>query len=460
MAASDFYAERDNRTIACVGGTKFERARVVLSIDSAEAESLSGQVAFLLAANLLARWCRHIRFQAPITKLHPLAHSALAATHDYLGECAASIACLADNHGDFQTGSSFTGPCLRLHVGRDAAPGGYRIVGDGWLALGGDGVSASPAGHHSTVIGAVLAACVGCALTFRAALGDLTAYRPIRLSLWNLRGGAAAKEGPPVGYGALGRACLIGCGAVGSAIAYVTPLVGLRGVFSLVDSESVEVSNLNRSPLFVVKDVGRRKVDVVAEYLERNESKAQPIAEWFDDAVREHQLFMSRPDLVIPTANERNVRHSIQHQVPPLQVYGTTGRNWDAFLGRHIPLQEDCLACRFPRGDLSEPPLACSTGSVQTENRLGETSPDAALPFLSTAAAALAVAELLKVTNAEDYPCNPNLACLDFRGDLAGFAFDQRSAAPSCICDSQRPVWLSLNQRSRFASCSLRTLPQ
>jgi hypothetical protein len=23
----------------------------------------------------------------------------------------------------------------------------------------------------------------------------------------------------------------------------------------------------------------------------------------------------------------------------PLQIYGTTGKNWDAFLGRHIPLK-------------------------------------------------------------------------------------------------------------------------
>jgi len=425
----------------------------VLSIDDAEADTLSGQVAFLTAANLLARWCRDARFVAPPAQLHPRARM-LVADNLLLGEGAERIAAAADPHGDFRLGASHRSGDHYLHVGRRGAAGVYPILGRGRVALGGGAAKEAVARDGGMVLGAVLAACVGTAQLFRAALGHPHFPSSVRLSLWNLRGAAAAEDGPDVANRELGLVYLIGCGAVGSAIAYLMSLARLLARIRLVDGDEVDDSSLNRSPLFTWLDVGRPKVEVTASYLRRSGLEAHAHEEWFDTAVREGHLFRDRPDLVIPTANDHDVRYAIQDQAPPLQIYGTTSRNWDAFLGRHIPLREDCLACRFPRARIEgEPPLACSTVSVSPPPRAKIQTMDAALPFLSTAAGLLAVAELVKAT-LEGYPANPNFACLDFRGDLSDIVLDQRQPTSSCRCVSQRRIWPALNSQSSFASLS------
>jgi molybdopterin/thiamine biosynthesis adenylyltransferase len=450
----EFYESRDSRTTHSAQTSTFSQARAVLSIDSAAAATLSGQTTFLIATNLIARWCRSLWLVAPSVELHPRSRG-LSPGSTYLDEGSLAIARAADPYGDFVLGVRHRTGALHLHIGSKGPDSAFPVAGFGWLALGGPAVCGSAAGSRETALGAVLAACIGAAHLFRSALGQGDLPNEIRLSLWNLRGGALALNGPDVEGGDLGLTYLIGCGAVGSAIAYLIPLAQIQGKFILVDRDTVDYSNLNRSPLFEARDVGSNKAVVTTEYLLRRGLVAEPCVEWFDEAVRAGHVFRARPDLVIPTANDRGVRHSIQAQVPPLQIYGTTGRNWDAFLGRHIPLREDCLACRFPRPPAEgEPPLACSTAPIselpQTQER---PLMDAALPFLSTAAGLLAVAELLKSTTIE-YPAGPNFACLDFQGDLSDFVLDERRPASSCQCAAQSRIWPTLNGKSRFSSLS------
>ena len=49
----------------------------------------------------------------------------------------------------------------------------------------------------------------------------------------------------------------------------------------------------------------------------------------------------------VSAANERNVRAVIESGFPPLQIYGTTGRNWQAAVIRHMPLEDPCSCCLF-----------------------------------------------------------------------------------------------------------------
>ena len=449
--AQSFYADRNSRTNVVSGQSDYTRARIALSIGHGEAESPSGQVTFLLAANLLARWCRCVRLIAPRgALLHPHVESVLAPQAGTVADGGLQIAHAADPYGDFAPAATPASADYHLHVAGDVPLGAYPIAGRGWLALCGDAVGPPRQGDDSVLIGAVLAACVGSAQAFRAVLG-LPLLGPVRLSLWNLRGGTAAMDGPRFGRADLGHVYLIGCGAVGSTIAYLLPLIRLTGILSLVDRDLVDASNLNRAPLFTFADISRQKTEVAAAHLRRAGIVVHEYPEWFDDAVAAGRIFNSRPDLVVPTANDRGVRHAIQHQVPPLQIYGTTGRNWDAFLGRHIPLKEDCIACRFPAPrPEAEPPLACATGRIPAPMPESNEAADAALPFLSTAAAALAVAELMKAA-LDSYPANPNFACLDLRGNMNDVLVYQRPPDPTCTCAAQRTVWSRLNGRSRFA---------
>jgi molybdopterin/thiamine biosynthesis adenylyltransferase len=61
---------------------------------------------------------------------------------------------------------------------------------------------------------------------------------------------------------------VIGCGGLGSFIAMYAVLLGVRR-FVLVDDDTVSLSNLNRLPHVFPPDVGRNKVEALAEYLRR-----------------------------------------------------------------------------------------------------------------------------------------------------------------------------------------------
>lgn len=62
------------------------------------------------------------------------------------------------------------------------------------------------------------------------------------------------------------HALVVGCGALGNEVLKGLTLMGV-GRLTVVDFDNVEATNLSRSVLFRRTDVGRRKVDVVAERL-------------------------------------------------------------------------------------------------------------------------------------------------------------------------------------------------
>jgi hypothetical protein len=192
----------------------------------------------------------------------------------------------------------------------------------------------------------------------------------------------------------------------------------------------VEVHNLDRSPLFVVRHVGLKKVVAAAEYLTSvgvANVVAEPVA--LDESTTWRDRPPGTPDMLISAANERNVRSVIESRYPPLQVYGTTGRNWQAAVIRHIPLEDPCSCCLFP--DAMHPPTACAEGPVPSADHRDQV--DAALPFLSFAAGAMAAAEILKSV-LPGYPFSSNRVILNtipsVRMVPAALSFRQQ-----CLCE-------------------------
>lgn len=126
-------------------------------------------------------------------------------------------------------------------------------------------------------------------------------------------------------------------------------------------------------------------------------------------------------------------------------VHASTGRNWNANFGRHIPLLDDCLVDRFPE---SAPAgvLACATGEVHTTTE----RIDAALPFLSFFAGFLVVADLCRA-NAEKYPQVPNYALFDFGGPMEIIQVWDRRPADGCLCRKQSPaLYRQFNGQTRL----------
>ena len=219
----------------------------------------------------------------------------------------------------------------------------------------------------------------------------------------------------------------------------------------LIDHDHVEVENLDRSPLFGVADVDVPKVEVAERHLQ-GAVLTEPFPGRYDEFVAKHGREPGDIDLILPLANEYGVRAAIEHNFPPIQVYGTTAASGGVNYHRHIPLAEDCSLCRFPIPlHEKEAAMVCSVATI-------ETAPgkqiDAALPFVSTAAASLVIADLVRL-QLPDYPITSNFAYVDLLGPLETVASYQKRSQPSCQCNSRnRRIHAEYIGATRFSSDS------
>jgi tRNA threonylcarbamoyladenosine dehydratase len=99
---------------------------------------------------------------------------------------------------------------------------------------------------------------------------------------------------------------IIGCGGVGSHAAHSLIRNGV-GHVRLIDFDMVTLSSLNRAPMATRQDVGKRKVDVLAEQLRKIAPWAtiEPIVGVFEAKVAAHYL---QPNLIPRTAEEQKSR--------------------------------------------------------------------------------------------------------------------------------------------------------
>jgi molybdopterin/thiamine biosynthesis adenylyltransferase len=201
-----------------------------------------------------------------------------------------------------------------------------------------------------------------------------------------------------------------------------------------IDKDYVEVENLDRSPIFVAADEERPKVEATADYLRSVglDSVRPELA-----SLRESRLWRERqegtPDLVIAAANEDHVRFQIESDMPPIQIYGTTGKSWQASVIRHIPMRDVCSLCLFPdKGP--ELPTACATGKVVSPSDGKQI--DASLPFLSFAAGLMTAAEILKLA-LRGYPFSKTITQYSAKSDNKLFSAMMTPRA-GCLCQFGR----------------------
>ena len=379
LTAAEFYFRRDARTITIVGNG-LALSRLIISVDDAEAETFSGQLAFLLLVNLNTRWCRDIQFKVPDVAVHPDLKVFFGCSN--LHEATSRLASAIDPFGSFDIAKFELGKSherVHIHVGIQVARGAYPLMGRGWMAGCGECILTNPLiGEQCNPLGAALAASIGTAWAMRQCIGDTEVFADVMLSLWNYDDGAAATDGPALANSSLGRLLMVGIGAVGSSMAYLLPLLRQKpsGV-CLVDADDVDYPNLNRAPAFLAEDVGVKKVQVVARHLERSGITTKFVPEWFDGIV----VSVADFDLVVPAANEPAAREAIMNSVPPLMISASTGTQWDAYRQRHIPIKDDCLVCRFPSKNPA-PALGCATGKVVIHDVPGITESEQTLSLI------------------------------------------------------------------------------
>ena len=359
-------------------------------------------------ANQMARVHRHLRFSLAEPD-SPLLTFALCNKQTLGGEIDA-ICKRIDPYGSFSVdGPSSVLSRVNIGVGKDCPPKLPWYLGyDRSLAhlarrpcpLGIDGAA--------DVRGAGLAAIIGAATAFKAALGMEAV--PVSVSAWNLKTGMDADPGPStIPMIDVGRALMVGVGAVGSAAMYWLANWGNASAWTVVDADVVRLDNTNRCLLFFPDDAGwpdgipARKVTCAAKRV----PNVTAVRQWYDQVPAPSHPF----DTVVVLANERDVRTRVSARNDPIQFQATTGRSWMSQLHRHIVGRDDCIRCRMD--DIKDPHLTC--GGAPIDGAEGSAGPDAALPFLSAASGLMLVSALQRLQRGDFGQGRRNTWRWDFR---------------------------------------------
>lgn len=452
--ATAFYTKRDDRTNRCVSDRAYQSVGCVVSADPTALETPTGQVLFVAACNLLSRWCRRVELLLTDTDPPTLEPGPSAPDENLYGSILALMHD-ADPFGAFDVVVKASGNCrLQLHVGPQPTRFAEHLVvatAHGWDA--GLATNTDPLLEFAcdgNVLGAIGSACITGAQLFKLAVGHGLLIKDGVFDLFRLQrvgSPAVVLDRPQFGRD-VGRLLLIGAGSVGSAAVYFMRMAGLTADVDIVERDSVKIENFNRSPIFGKKTYALNKGRALQQFLQGTSITVANVFEvWWDEFIR--QRGRNGYDIWLPLANEFGVRWSIQNNFPPLMVHASSGANWNANFGRHIPLLDDCLVDRFPE-NASDTALACATGEVTTTTE----RTDAALPFLSFFAGFLVTAELCRL-NAPGYPQQvPNYALFDFGGPIPMEKIQawNRKPAETCLCKKQSStLYRQLNGNTRFA---------
>ena len=423
---------------------------VHIQVDPRYAATYAGQVAALTAASLFSRMSASVSIDVDsVPVLAPL---------PWLGEKLDEVALrtlkAADPYGCYEQRTARTGD-LRLVLGHNGD--GLVVHGSDWGAYCGRGPSPVPQSDELNPFGAAFAV-VAAASRLPQDMQAAT-IEPVLVDTYNwtsrLSPSGAAMVSPDFD---LGELWCVGVGSVGSCALFFLGLVTRAFHAVLVDRDVVKVENVRRSALFTSQDAlnEKPKVDVAGRWLsEVGVQRVEPHLAWLDEM---QGRWLGRepgtPDILISAANERSVRPHIENGFPPLQVYGTTGRNWQSTLFRHIPLNDACSLC-VPGVETVQMPALCATAPpASPDDDAGED--DVALPFLSYAAGLMTAAEIAKVA-LTGKAIGRNRVFFEPRTPTLVRAVALHRKA-GCVCEMRDGfVHQAAIQGSRFESLSLKT---
>ena len=424
---------------------------VHLHVDPSYAKTYSGQVAAITAASLFSRMTRCVAVDVPpLPILDPLPWAGAK-----LDEFVMQTLRDAHKYGQYEQRAA-RAEDLRLVIG----PGGDGLVihGSGWGSYRGSEPSPLAQPRDPNPYGAAFAVIDAAAQIQLHPDGSEIESALMDTYLW--QAGSLPAEAPSMQPSfELGELWSIGVGSVGSCALFFLSLITRSFRTVLVDRDNVEIENVTRSALFSWRNAVDEapKVEVAARWLrEAGVEQIEPLAAWLHK-IPDHWAGRptGTPDLLISAANERNVRSVIEASHPPLQVYATTGKNWQATLYRHIPLTEACSRC-VPETEAPQMPMLCATGSAAPEDN-NEDQDDVALPFLSYAAGLMTAAEISRLALVGRTEA-PNRVYYQPRG--RGLASVELAKNPECRYHNQDAIHKAAIQGSRFASLSARPAPQ
>lgn len=424
MKDTDWRDERDSRTYLYGSRCLNPFRRIAITGDPDYLASHAGQCAAIVLGNLLSRMTPAVTLAFPNCPLHPRLAWFGADLHDgMLRQMRA-----ADPLGQFRARPQSASDYV-INLGRSAAD--INAVGSGWIAYAGPAPIPFSQKQDDNPFGAMFAAILAAAQLFIGEFPATPKTQLVNCFTWTL---GPNGPNPPLAAVPLGRLLAAGLGSVGSAAMYFLAMASARFSGDMIDHDVVKTHNLDRSPVFADADAENKTPKVVAS--ERFLNGAGIVETRIDDKPLHRSPLWTRrlvgePDVLIAAANEMDVRRFIELAHPPLQIYATTGQNWQTTLVRHIPMAEACSLCLFPNDRPSSPTL-CATAPVEAANSNDKPRPDAALPFLSFAAGLMTAAELMKL-NMSGYPFYRQRVTLTFKPDI-GISHTNIARLGDCDC--------------------------
>lgn len=341
-----FYAERDNRTDLIYAQPQ-EPVLLAASLADEWASTAVGQLTFLWLCSLIARMGRRYnRLQVWLSQeaansqclIPGVAAPNLAAA--VLGHLQGADPCGAYEWAERPAEGTFVVSVGDLPAGVD----GRVVRPQGWEAALGEQGALAPAalvaGVDMNPVGAALAAALGAAAVYlhfnRELLSRYEPQSPLWLSAHHsaatsTAGDAAAwPQGPRLPADLdLGRILVVGAGALGgNMLAILGALEGLRGRVEVADDDPLELSNLNRLVVALLRHLRQFKAHIAAESLSGSSVEVVAHLKRFErlQAVgAADRLPLETYDAVVSGVDQMASRAFIQSGWPRLLIDGGTG---------------------------------------------------------------------------------------------------------------------------------------
>jgi molybdopterin-synthase adenylyltransferase len=163
------------------------------------------------------------------------------------------------------------------------------------------------------------------------------------------------------------RACIIGCGALGTAQAEALARAGV-GRLRLVDRDFIEASNLQRQTMFTERDARERlpKAIACARHIAEINSEIETDAEVTDVNQSNVERLIEDADVVIDGTDNFATRYLIndacvKHSLP--WVYGAAVGSYGVTM-TVLPHKTPCLRCLFEEAPAAASAPTCDTAGV------------------------------------------------------------------------------------------------
>lgn len=327
---------------------RFAHSRVAVRIDPALETFPDARTTFVSLVNQILRFCPHVLAVADDPELVAGARSlggAIVGTENAVTSVEVDAALEADVVVD-----------VGIEVRKD--PSWITVNSTGWVArlVSGGGEGRLPWwGEAENPLGALAAACLGAGDAFLILSGVHRSPRALELSLFegrtDLPGTFGAGPRLPIRPLEL-DGLLIGCGGVANGWAEAVRRLPISGRLAAVDRQALRVENLGPYVLARTTDLGRPKVEILADTL-APEISVVLFPEEFELFKLRLAFGTELPPVVIGGLDDVETRHSVQRLWPSALIDMGAGGTTAQVLLHHAGEGGQCLL-----GALTVPPDA------------------------------------------------------------------------------------------------------